>query len=300
MGGRAPERSEVAPVTAARVGLAALVLALASSAAEPAVAQRELRVPGRPVVVLGAELPPTHPFGDRIRAMLTIGVNPVLADPDSVSAEVRFPPYRIVEAAGPAREESGGRVVLRYAFSLECLERDCLPSDDAIEFPPALVEYTARAGVDAEPLSVEWPEVAVVSRLTERDLEQPELRASAPAVEREGAGVLAWTLAAAALVVLAGGVALALLLARRAPERAPVVVSRAGASPLEAAFAVLERPAARSAEERRVALDVLARSLERSGRYELAARARRLAWHPVPPPPHAVEELVAAVRREAA
>jgi hypothetical protein len=288
-------------MTTGRAALAVAVLALALPTAEPAGAQREIRVPGKPVVVLGAELPSTYLFGDRIRAVLTVAVNPALADPESLRADARFPPYRVVEvAAGRTGEERGGRVVIRYAYLLECLEPDCLPSDDAIEFPAARIDYRASAGLDAEPLSVEWPELAVVSRLSERDLEQPQFRASAPAAESGGAGLVTWGLAATALVVLAGGALLAWLLARAAPRAGPIPVSRETPSPLEAAFAVLERPAARSAEERRVALDVLAGSLERSGHRELAARARRLAWFPSPPPPPAVEELVAAVRREAA
>ena len=287
-------------MTAARAALAAAITVLALAAAGPAEAQRELRVPGRPVVVLRADLPPTHLFGDRVRARLTVAVNPVLADPDSLRADARFAPYRVVEvAAGRAGEARGGRVVVRYDYLLECLQRVCLPSDDPVEFPDARVDYRTSDGEEAEPLSVEWPELAVVSRLSEEDLEQPQFRASAPAVEARGARGLAWALAAAALLVLVLGVLAAWLLARP-PRAAPVLAAPPGGSPLDAAFAVLERPAARTAEERRVALDTLARSLERSGRRELAARARRLAWLPSPPPPAAVEELVAAVRREAA
>ena len=288
-------------MTAARAALAVAVLALGLTTAEAARGQREIRVPGRPVVVLGAQLPSTHLFGDRIRATLTVAVNPALADPASLRADARFAPYRVVEvAAGRTGEARGGRVVVRYAYLLECLEADCLPSDDAIEFPAARIDYRARGGLDTEPLAVEWPELAVVSRLSERDVEQPQFRASAPAAESGGAGVVAWSLAAAALVVLAGGALLAWLLWRAEPRAAPVPVSRREPSALDAAFTVLERPAARSAEERRVALDTLARSLERSGHRELAGRARRLAWFSSPPPASAVEELVAAVRREAA
>ena len=288
-------------MTTARVGLAAALLALTLAGAGPAGAQRDLRVPGRPVVVLGANLPPTHLFGDRVRATLTVAVNPVLADPDSLRVDARFPPYRVVEVdAGRAGEGRGGRLVVRYAYVLECLERDCLPSDDAIELPDARIDYRTSGGEAVEPLSVEWPELAVVSRLSEEDLEQPQFRASAPAVDAGGAGGLTWVLAAAALLVLALGVLAARLLSRSSPRAAPGSAAPRDGSPLAAAFAVLERPAGRSAEERRVALDTLARSLERSGRRDLAARARRLAWLPAPPPPAAVEELVAAVRREAA
>lgn len=283
-----------------RVALAVVVLALGASA-EPAGAQREIRVPGRPVVVLDAELPATHLFGERVHGTLTVAVNPTLADPESLRVDARFPPYRIVEvAAGRTGEEPGGRVILRYSYLLECLDADCLPSDDAIEFPNARVDYRVSGASEAEPLAVEWPEVAVVSRLSEQDLEQPQFRLSAPASEAGDTSMVPAALAAAALVALAGGVVLAWLLARAAPRPAPLVISPQEASPLAAAFAVLEQPAGRSAEERRAALDVLARTLEGSGRHELAARARRLAWFSAPPAPGAVEDLLAAVRREAA
>lgn len=285
-----------------RIAVAAALLALAAAVVEPAEAQREIRVPGRPVVVLDAALPATHLFGDRVRASLALGVNPILADPDSVRTDADFPPYRVIEAAGPAREKRGGRIVLRYSYLLECLEPDCLPSDEAIEFPAARVDYRATRASAVESLSVEWPELAVVSRLSERDLEQPELRASAPTVsaERGGSRTFAGALAAAALVALAGGVLLARLLSREAPSAAPVVISRRDDAPLASALAILEEPAARSDEERRIALDSLARVLEGSGRRELAASARRLAWFAAPPSPRAIEELLAAVRREAA
>jgi hypothetical protein len=287
-------------VTLGRVTLAFALVSLAAGSAQPAAAQREIRVPVRPVVVLDTRLPATHLFGERVRATLTLGVNPILADPRSVRTVVRFLPYRVLEAAGPARDEGGGRVVLRYSYLLECLARECLPSDDAIEFPDARVDYDATGASAAEPLSVEWPELAVVSRLSERDLDQPQLRASAPAAERGGGSrTLAGALAAAALVALAGGVLLAWILSREAPRAAPVAISRPDAAPLAAALAVLEG-ATHSAEERRVALDSLARGLEESGRHELASRARRLAWFPAPPASRAIEELLTAVRREAA
>ncbi len=92
----------------AALAVAAACAALAAAAA-PAHAQRELRVPGNPVVVLGAELPATHLFGDRVRATLTIAVNPALAHPESVRVSARFPPYRVVVAAGPTRDERSGR-----------------------------------------------------------------------------------------------------------------------------------------------------------------------------------------------
>lgn len=289
-------------MTRGRVALAAALLALAAGVVERAEAQRQIRVPGRPVVVLEAALPATHRFGDRVRASLALGVNPILADPHSVRTDAQFPPYRVVRVAGPAREERGGRIVVRYSYLLECLEPDCLPSGEAIEFPDARVDYRATRASAAEPLSVEWPELAVVSRLSERDLEQPQLRASAPTARAENGGsrAFAGALAAAALVALAGGVLLARLLSRDAPPAPPVVISRRDDAPLAAAFAILEEPAARSSEERRIALDSLAYVLEGSGRPELAASARRLAWFAAAPSPRAIEELLAAVRREAA
>jgi hypothetical protein len=290
----------MASMRAARAALAAGVLALALTTGEPAGAQREIRVPVRPVVMSEVELPSTHTFGDRVRAALSVAVNPLLADPASVRADARFPPYRVVDVAGPAREARGGHVVVRYEYLLECLESTCLPSEDATEFPEARVEYRASGGADSDPLTVEWPELAVVSRLSERDLEQPALRASAPA-EREGGNRLAaWALPAAAVLVLAGGIVAAWLLWRAAPRAAPPAVRRLGPSPVEAALVILERPAAPPADERRIALDALARSLEKSGRGDLAARARHLAWFEGPPPPPAVDDLVADVRREVA
>ncbi|MDQ3866408.1 MAG: hypothetical protein M3304_06220, partial [Actinomycetota bacterium] len=259
-------------MTLGRVALAVALLAIAAGATDPAAAQREIRVPGRPVVVLDRTLPATHLFGERVRATLTLGVNPTLADPHSVRTNVQFSPYRVVEAAGPAREEGGGRVVLRYSYLLECLERDCLPSDEAIELPDARVDYHATGAGVAEPLSVAWPELAVVSRVSERDLEQPQFRVSAPTADSSGSRAVTGALAAAALVALAGGALLARVLSREAARDAPVVISPHDATPLGTAFAVLEEPAVRTAEERRVALDSLARALERSGRHELAAR----------------------------
>lgn len=291
---------------AAALVLAALAGPVAAHAqtAPDEEARRQLRVPARAVVILETTLPKTHFFADRIVAKVVLAVNPALTDPESVSVVTDFRPYRLIDVVEPERERRGTRVILTYEFPLECLEPDCLPGTlaDPYSMPRQEIHYLDREGEEGLPVTFRWPPLAVQSRLTPREIEQPEFRARVeqpPPVSYRAAPWLAGTLlAVAALAVLASGLiaayrlrpeeAVAAPLAPAAPERASVVT----------ALGVLERTRSRGVAERRTALDALGRALDAADAPALAARARSLAWSPEPPTPAAMDELGAAVRRE--
>ena len=281
--------------------LAVLAAALGAQPASADQHRRPILVPGKPVVVLSADVPRRHKFGDLIVASLELSVNPTLVDPRSVGVEVLFAPYRVMAPRTRRTERRGGRLVVRYAFPLQRLDANCLPGelDKPFELPPATVRYVPRRAEDAVTFSVEWPPLTAGSRLTRRDVEQPEFRASLPVTSESGSSLLAWALAADAVLVLAAGGALAWHLWPEAPPLAPATAARAREpTSLAAALRVAENAESVSAEERRTALEALARSLEDSGAPALAVRARRLAWSETAPTSAAMRELAAAVRRE--
>lgn len=285
----------------------ALFVALAAALpSEPAWGQdgpERVRIPVNPVVVLATRVPRTHLFGDRITATVELSVNPALADPRSVRLATTFTPYRLVAPVAQSSERADGRVLLRYSYALQCVEGACLPDvlDEPFRLPPARAHYVPRGGGDEQRISVSWPPLSVGSRLQARDLSAPEFRADLAEPGRPLAQTLTGVALAAAalLVLLAGG----LVAWRLRAQAAPSIVSRredVRPTPLEAFLREVQEAEDGSAEARRTALDRLARSLEAADRPALAARARRLAWSPEPPTPPAVDELVAAVRRDAA
>src|SRR5581483_3547656 len=111
-------------------------------------------------------VPSTHVFGDAVEAQLEVTPDGAHAG-DRIRVETRFAPYRVVATR---REQTGATV--RYAFSLECLERACVPraAERRLALAPALVH------VGDETRTAAWPPLTVASRLAASDLAQPVLR----------------------------------------------------------------------------------------------------------------------------
>ena len=279
-----------------------LVLAVATAEARGDEQGERLQVPAAPVVV-SPTLPSHHLFGDRVTAVLEISVNPALADPDSVAVATDFAPYRLVAPPRERREVEGGRLLIRFAFPLQCLEHACLPDQlgDSFAPRPAKVRYVRRGTDESTEVPVSWPAMGVGARVGERDVAVPQFSASAPPASGGSASsLLGWSLAGAAFLVLAGGAVLARHLWTVAPSPPRTGPPEPARTQLEEALRLAERAGAASVDERRSAVDALARSLEEAGRPSLAATARRLAWSDSPPTAAAMKQLVAAGRDDAA
>ncbi len=235
-------------------------------------------------------VPSTHVFGDAVEAQLEVTPDGAHAG-DRIRVETRFAPYRVVATR---REQTGATV--RYAFSLECLERACVPraAERRLALAPALVH------VGDETRTAAWPPLTVASRLAASDLAQPALRADdrvhEPARGLLDARVLGWPLAGlAAALAMAGLVALA---GRPDGLGAREPASEAGVPPSALALALREAEQSLTADvgERRRALERLAARLEAEGRAELAREARRLAWSEQPPAVEDMRRLLATAR----
>jgi hypothetical protein len=156
------------------------------------------------------------------------------------------------------------------------------------------VRYELRDGSDDSVL-LGWPQAAATSWLDEQELVELEAREDALPPEpglRGSATLLGWAAAGLAVLLLAAAGFAARRLARPSPPAELPVAEDALASAILLATAALGH----DEEGRRVALDHLARELDRRGRVALAEEARRLAWSTAAPERAELEQLVVAAR----
>jgi hypothetical protein len=294
-------------VLAAVGGVAALVL-LAGDDPQP----RAAPPAGDPVVLEATVSPARYAFGDPLVARIELVVDSSRVDPDSVVPAAFFRPFRRLGAVETERLDLGQTTVLRYDYHIQCVDRACVPraAERTIELPIGLVRYSPREG-DVVTVPLEWPAVEVSSYLTADErravtLQPSSLTAQAgtddlpPLRFRGGSELLGWLLvgAAAAILLVVGAWLARRLWPRRAEELPPEEHER---PPLAAALARLDWAlAAQDAEEeRRAALDVLARRLAEAGETELAREARGLAWSEAGPVPAPTTALARAARERA-
>jgi hypothetical protein len=233
-------------------------------------------------------------FGATTKAELRVLVDPRSVDPRTVRVTAHFEPFVLADPPMQRVERAGSVAEVRVSYRLQCLAAACShPGGQALlQLRPATVGW---AGVP-DAMRVDWPRVAVASRLTRADLAHPALRYDATPADRGyrvDPRALGW-----AAVGLSGAAVLALgivlpLRARGARRRpGPLDLS----SPLERALARLERSVDGLQGERRAAIGELAYVLEHDGFPELAPLARRLAWSSGGPTGGVAHELALLVR----
>jgi hypothetical protein len=267
-------------VSRAQAGAVAVVLVLAAVAAFVLATRSEQRTPvaaREPVMVHATLGPRAVQFGDRITAQAELLVDPGRVEPDAVKVVADFSPYRVLGRPTVTRRAEGGLRELRYRWSLDCLDRACLPRETARRFVFAPVQARYRGGV----ASAVWPALRVDTRVGPQDLARPALRFDVlplpKATERISPGALhALLLAGAALAFLAAAALLvpelfALVPAYRRVDRR---------TPLERALAHVRAARAHGDPPRRRALERLAREVDDP---ELGTRIRELAWSPPGP-----------------
>jgi hypothetical protein len=217
-----------------------------------------------------------------------------------VRIQASVAPLDLERRARTVSQGSGLAVVTEH-LGAACLSEACLPVRGPlpVKLPPVQVSAQARDGT-AVTASAGWPALQLVPRVTmaeasprspawqvQRDLPAVTTRVSPRTLERIFT-VLGIFLAVAAGVLVAVG-------ARRAPR--PQVMRE---PTLADALASVRRAAqGTKVEERRVALDLLARTLAGHGDGH-AARARDLAWSEPRPSAEGMESLALEVEREEA
>ena len=257
---------------------AALVLAPATDAA--------------PLVVRTSFDPGTVLFGAPATASVTVVADPALVDADTIRIEADVAPFRRL-GTSLARD---GRLVVGTT-RIACVSNLCRPGDGLrpVRLPPAQVTASGPGGPVA--VSADWPPLLVAPRVpADAAAGEPEWQVDTrpPAlttrIDPGTLSVLLWLLAAALALGAAALVAREVLRARtRAREERT--------SDLAAALAAVRASALAPEPERRRAVGVLARVLERVDG-DHAGTAETLAWSEPGPAPERVLELADEVERE--
>jgi len=231
--------------------------------------------------------------GDRITARAAVSVDSRRVDPKTVRVAFGVAP---LAALGPV-EQTG----LRFRVVAACLDEACVPNATPRAVRLAPIRVTGRMR-DGRPLSASfsWPKLVLVPRVPAAALRgNPPFRLQRtppPTRYRVAPCTLAALLdAAAAVLALAAAGVIAVLWRRASSRRAEL-----GRDPLECALALVRESVARPPQDRRRALNLLARRLHRR-RPGLADQVDALAWSRPPPSAGATEDLAddveQAVRR---
>ena len=273
-------------------GLLAFGLTLLASAPAPAQEPARVDVSATPRTLL---------FGDALRIRVEVVLDRDLADPESVELETDFAPFEIeeIQRAVEAGDELSGT---SFTITLRCLEADCLPVRRRVErrfdFPPARVLLTDEDG--ERTLEAPIPPVRIEPRLSPREVRdeigwsyEDRALATVDYAVAPGLAIAVLWVGAGALALVGGALAL-----YAATGSSPVrVFAPYRGTPLERALALARRAAPGAPEERRKALERLARELGRAGHPDLAERAGALAWSRQGPTESAIRALVVEVER---
>jgi hypothetical protein len=256
--------------------------------------------PVEPVAFHAVLEPRTIRFGDPLHARLEVVIDPRRADPASVHLTARFAPFRVVSAT-QTRSRSGRTAVAAYRYTLECLAPACAPGQQQVErrLPQVDVSYRTLSG--SQEARVDWPSFLVGSHVTDADRAAPGARlrveAPLPPVSYRIDPLLLRVLLLTGAGVLGFGAIVLVALALRRPR--PAAERAAEPEPLAQALALVEATAANGStpDQRRRALEELARRLDEHGLRDLAGAAGRLAWSPAQPTPSAARTLAETVER---
>jgi hypothetical protein len=238
---------------------------------------------GSPVQAQVSVTPATAGVGVRVTAEARITIDPQRVDPTTVRVSFGVAP---LAALGPV-EQTG----LRFRVVATCLDEACAPNAQPrpVRLVPIRVTGRLRSG---RPLSASfsWPVLMLVPRVPAAALRgNPPFRLETsppPPRYRVAPGTLAALLdAAAAVLALTAAAAVALLWRRATRRRAEL-----RRDPLDRALELARESAHRPPEDRRRALGLLARVLDRR-RPGLAEPVEALAWSRPPPSAEATTSL---------
>ena len=256
-----------------------------------------------PIAVEVSLTPSAVAFGDSTLGEVTVTVDRQLVDPGAVHASVGVAPLTELEPRRVSRIDAGDRTILRYRVVAGCVGEDCVPvgRTRTVTLTPVTVEARLRDGRTTV-VTRPWPRVTVASRVSvaaayadtppfQRNVALPE-----PSFRVRPSQAALW-LDLATLLLGLGAVAagtFAFRFLRR--ERARLRDVR---GELERALELVRASTLRPSADRRRALSLLARLLERCDA-AIADSAERLAWSPAEPGPEEITALVDSVEQRAA
>ena len=287
-----------------RFGLAVLVVAAAAVAAvlllgrsesPPAVAATA------PLAVRAGFDPTTVTFGDRVVARVVVLLDRTVVRPGTLKLAAGAAPLTQLAAPRTRRTTRGNLSIATYEVPTACVTDGCIASagDLALRLPRVTATVTTRGGGVAHAAAA-WPVLHVHSRVNAADLAgaHPRFRGdTTPAAPsyRIAPSTLAALLDGLAVLLVLGGVAIAASEARRLVRRRRGRAAAGGE--LERALRLAHEAESRPPPDRRRALALLARLLDRR-HARLAARASELAWAKPQPEREAMSGLVAEIEHE--
>lgn len=300
-------------VVVAVVAVVALVLALRGGHASSAKSLQR----GHVISVAASLVPQSHLFGEPLRVRIDATIDKRRVDPRRIVLHTNWSPYKVIGSQRSVRHDVGNYTELSWRLGLHCVESECLPGVGSVRrFRFIQASLTSPT---LEPVTIKWPEIAVVSRLDPIDIKRrPVITEVGQKItaDRPGAGIPPWradtrTIGAVTYSVnptllfwlaVAGGL---LLIATAGLLVRPLIPTPAWllrwrppeATPLERALREYERATrAGTPEEQRLALEHLAGELEREGEGVLAWTASELAWSQAPPSAERGDVLKVGVR----
>ena len=245
-----------------------------------------------PLVVRTSLDPGTVLFGAPATATVTVVADPAVVDPDTIRIEADVAPFRRL---GTSVARDGRLIVGRTRIA--CVSDLCRPRDGLrpVRLPPVQVSASGSGGPVA--VSADWPPLLVAPRVpADASAGEPEWQVDTrpPAltarIDPGTLSLLLWLLTTALALVAAALVA-------REVHRARMRTHEARTTELAAALAAVRASAQAPEPERRRAVGVLAKVLDRVDG-DHAVTAETLAWSEPGPEPERVLELADEVERE--
>lgn len=255
--------------------------------------------PASPLSVRAFFDPPSVQFGDAIAAHIVVLADRRAVDTSRLGIVYDLSPLSRLGAPDVSRSTRGRLLTVSVTVHLVCLAEQCLSRDGPRRLRLAAVRGEApRLGGGMTRTSTRWPLLELRGRVVAADLARSRLPLRSdtnlpPVTYRVAPATLSLLLEILAVVLLAAGLALA---ARQAIAHTRRRRTRDPRSDLDRALALVRDAQARSAQDRRLAVGLLARLL-RSRDVALAHDAGELAWSEPQPAPEALGSL--AERAEA-
>ncbi|HZO33879.1 MAG TPA: hypothetical protein VFB17_02265 [Gaiellaceae bacterium] len=284
-----------AAVVAAIGAAAAVLLVVAHHTSSP-----PSQAAGAPTVRTSYE-PPAAQFGDLLTLHIAARLDNRTLLPGTFRLTSGVAPLTQLGRTTTTRTTRGHVTVISVSIPTVCIVNACVAGrgETRIRLPVVTAVVTGTDG-RPRPISTTWPKLLIGSRVTTADLARkaPPLRADtvpAAATYRIAPRRLGWLLDGAAVLLAAAGIwfgarqIAAIVRARRMP---------AEVDPLAEALRYLREAGSRQAPDRRRALGLLARVLERRG-LEQADASNELAWSRPAPSAESAAELASQIDERA-
>jgi hypothetical protein len=287
-----------------RLGVAVLVVAAAAVAAVLLLGRSESPpafAPTAPLTVRARFDPPTVTFGDRVVARVVVLLDRTAVRPSTLELAAGVAPLTQLAAPRTTRTTRGDLSIVTYEVPVMCVTDGCIaPAGDLALRLPRVTATVATDSGGVVRAAVAWPVLHVHGRVNAADMVgRPHFRGDAtpPAPSyRFAPSTLAALLDGLAVLLVLAGVAFAASEARRLVRRRRRGRAADGGE-LERALRLAREAESRPAPDRRRALGLLARLLDRRDT-RLAAQASGLAWAKPQPELEAMSGLVAEIEHE--